>query len=348
MPAAIIEYIDVNVAVGGVSVDKFAFGVPMGVFAFAGATRQFGPFFSQQDVIDAALGSAPAEAWSGTVFAQGDGVDQLLLGRVDGGDANLTASLDAIEAEDSESWYITNVDGGQTSADILEAAAWTESRQKIYIAQSNDGDILSGAGGNIAELLNGFNYNRSSLIYHSDDAEYLNGAWTSSGGGLNLDSPDGVGIWAYRQLSGVPFDQVTSTEAANIFSNEANLFGRNVGVSFTSKGTMASGRFIDITTTVDWVTKRSEEAWIALAVGTPTKIPYTNAGINIIVAVLQGVLDSGVTFGHFSPDFPPTIKAPDVSEVSQQDKIDRVLTLQASAVLAGAVQKVIFNINLTF
>jgi len=37
-----------------------------------------------------------------------------------------------------------------------------------------------------------------------------------------------------------------------------------------------------------------------------------------------------------------------VSTISQADKISRVLTLQATAQLAGAIQKLILNINLTF
>ena len=64
--------------------------------------------------------------------------------------------------------------------------------------------------------------------------------------------------------------------------------------------------------------------------------------------LLQNVLNRGVTFGHFSPDFPPTVNAPDVSTISSTDKQNRELTLQASAVLAGAIQKVNLTINLTF
>jgi hypothetical protein len=342
MPAPIIEFIDVNVLVGGVSVDKFSFRSLMGVFTFAGASRQFGPYFSQQEVIDAALGSAAAEAWAGIVFSQDDGVDQVLIGRRDAGDANWTATMDAIEAEDSTSWYITNIES-RADADINEVALWTESRAKIFVGQSDD---LAGLVAFTA--WNAAGYNRSAGIYHATDGEYLDAAWSSSGGGLNLDAEDGVGIWAYRALEGVPFDPVTGAEATSIYAVDANLYGRNKGVSFTSKGTMASGRFMDVTTTVDWLTARIEEAAIALFVGTPTKVPYTNAGINTVVAALQDVLNAGVTYGHFSPDIPPVIKAPDVRDVSEQDKIDRVLTLQAEAVFAGAVQKVIFNINLTF
>ena len=163
-----------------------------------------------------------------------------------------------------------------------------------------------------------------------------------------MDAPDGVGIWAYRQLEGVPFDAVTGAEATSIYAVDANLYGRNKGVSFTSKGSMASGRFMDITTSIDWLTFRVEEAIIALFVGTPTKVPFTNAGINLVKNAVQDVLNRGVTFGHFSPDVPPTVEAPDVSEVSQQDKIDRCLTLTANAVFAGAIQKLILNVNVTF
>ncbi len=347
MPAPIIEFVDVNVLVGGVSVDKFSFGSLLGVFSHTvNADRQNGPFFSLQEVNDAgftALAEPEANAWATAIFSQDDGVDQIIIGLLDAADAgSYTTALDAIEAAGPNDWYITNIESRGDTA-LGEAAAWTEARRKIFVGQSDD---LAG----LVEFLawQTSNLNRSAGIFHDDDAEYLDGAWSSSGGGLNLDAPDGAGIWAYRQLEGVPFDAVTGAQALSIYAADANLFGRNKGVNFTSKGTMASGRFIDVTTSIDWTTTRMEEALLALFVGTPTKIPYTNAGINIIVATIQGVLNRGVTAGHFSTDVAPTVEAPDVSTVSNQDKIDRVLTLVANVVLAGAVQKVVLNINLTF
>jgi len=346
MPAPIIEFVDVNVLVGGVSVDKFSFGTLLGVFPHTVNTdRQNGPFFSLQEVNDAgftALAEPEANAWASAVFSQDDGVDQIIIGLLDAADAgSYTTALDAIEAAGPNDWYITNI-ASRTDADLGDAAAWTEPRKKIFPGQSDDLTVVEFLAWQAA------GYNRSSGWYHATDAEYLDGAISSSGGGLNLDAPDGAGIWAYRQLEGVPFDAVTGAQALSIYAADANLFGRNKGVNFTSKGTMASGRFIDVTTSIDWTTTRMEEAILALFVGTPTKIPYTNAGINIVVATVQDVLNRGVTAGHFSTDVAPTVEAPDVSTVSNQDKIDRVLTLTANVVLAGAVQKVVLNINLTF
>ena len=348
MPAAIIEFVDVTVNVGGVTADKFAFGIPIGVFTFTSiisADRQFGPYFSLAEVVADGFSSTaePAiYAWASAVFAQDDGVDSLLIGQQTAADAgNYTTTMDAIEAAGADTWYITNIES-RADADIADVAAWTESRDKIAIFQSDDAALVA------ALALQTLGYNRSALIYHDNDAEYLDGAWTSSGGGLNLDTPGGVGIWAYRSLEGVPFDDVTATFANSIYGADANLYGRNKGLSFTSKGTMASGRFIDTTTTVDWVKLRTEEAVLETFVNAGTKIPYTNAGISIIVGSVQGVLDQGVSFGHFSGDAPPTVTAPDVSEVSTADKTNRVLSLTAQATLAGAIQKLELTINLAF
>ena len=348
MPAAITEFIDVDVLLSGAAAEKFAFGIPLGVFTFTSiisADRQFGPYFSIAEVVSDGFSSTaePAiYAWASAVFAQDDGVDSLLIGQQTAADAgNYTTTMDAIEAAGANTWYITNIES-RADADIADLAAWTETRSKLAIVQSDDLTLTA------ALALQTAGYNRTALIYHDDDAEYLDGAWTSSGGGMNLDAPGGVGIWAYRQLEGVPFDDVTAAEAVSIYAADANLFGRNKGLSFTSKGTAASSRFLDVQTSIDWVKARTEEEILSLFVGTPTKVPYTNAGINLVAAAIQNVLNRGVNFGHFSPDVAPTVTAPDVSTISSADKINRELTLQATAVLAGAIQKVNLTINLTF
>lgn len=269
------------------------------------------------------------------------------------GDATWTATMDNIEQwgqlNGSPSWYINNIES-RVDTDILLVDAWVSARDMIFMAQTSDADLLQGTPGNIGLDLQALGTVRTALWYHADDAEYLDGAIASSGGGLNLDVPGGVGIWAYRQLESVSFDNVTGAQATNIYAADANLYGRNLGLSFTSKGTMAAGepRFIDVTTSIDWTKKRMQEAVLALFVGTPTKIPYTNAGINTVVGAVQGVLDQGVTFGHFSPDVPPSIVVPDISTISAADKGNRVLTLTATAVLAGAIQKLTLVVQLSF
>ncbi len=257
-----------------------------------------------------------------------------------GTDGSLDVSLDAIEAAGSDTWYITNVIDGRSDVDIALLGTWTSTRRKIANAQSSDLTLAA------ALSLQALNDLRTFVVFHDDDSEYLDGAWSSSGGGMNLDVPGGVGIWAFRQLEGVPFDAVTGAQATAIYDANANLFGRNLGLSFTSKGTMPSGRFIDVTTSTDWLSQRLEEAILGAFVGA-NKIPYTNAGINQIVGVISGVLSQGQSFGHLSTDVEPVIIAPDISEVSQADKTNRELVLTVEVTLAGAIQKVILTVNVT-
>lgn len=269
------------------------------------------------------------------------------------GDATYADALTGIEAiEGSDAWYGQTIQS-RVEAEILGVAAWTEARTHMFIAQSSDQTILTGTAGNVALDLQSAGYTRTALLYHATSSGsangYADGAWGSRGFGADLDSPGGRIIWAYKQLAGITFDSVTAAQASEIYEADANLYGRNRGLSFTSKGTTAAGAptFIDITTTNDWITTRLEEDILALFVGSPV-IPYTNAGINLIAAAVMTRLQQGVTFGHFSPDVPVEVIVPDIQNVSLADKANRELTIQASAVYAGGIQKLTINLNLSF
>lgn len=360
MPPPITEFVDVTVNLAGATADAFGFGRLLGAFTFAvpvGTTRQFGPFFSIQEVIDAGFDAAtePAiNAWATTAFSQENGIDQVLIGQILAADADLTVSLDAIELADANSWYITNIDT-RTDADLALFGTWTEARngaggspRKIGKGQSTDLTVTAFLAWQTATL------NRSSGWVHDDDTEYLDGGVSSKGGGFNLDAPAGVGDWIYEQISGVPANDYTGAEALAIYAADANLLSTNKGLAFTSKGTMASGRFIDVTTTIDWLAVRTEEAVLGAFVGAVGKIPYTNAGINIIAAAVQGVLDLGVSAGHFAPSADslegakPVVTVPNVLDISASVKATRVLTLTATATIAGSIQKLEMIFNLTF
>lgn len=345
MTVAITNFVDIDVTLADASADKFGFGALMGVFSHSvTANRQDGPYASLAEVVAAGFTSVAAaeiHAWATAVFAQENGVDSVIIGRIDAGDANLTASLDAIEAAGPDTWYITTLES-RVEAVLLLAAAWHETRTKILILQSLDAGILAGTGGNVLLDLQALTYKRTALIYHdtSTGADgYLDGAWASSGGGFNLDAPAGAGTWAFHELSGVTGDTLTSTEAGEVYDGGGNIYSALKGLTFTSKGIMVGGRFIDVTTSLDWLQVRIEEAIISAFVAAPTKIPYTSAGQNIIRAAVQGVFDQGMSFGHLSSDSPPTLTLPKIGDVSSANKQTRLSTGTARGVLSGGIHK---------
>lgn len=357
---SIIDYVQISVNVAEASGDKFGFGNLMGVFDHdITEDRQNGPYLSLAEVVAAGFTEAAAEPvyyWASSVFAQAKGVDKVLIGRISGSDANYAAALTAIDAEADQDWYVTNIES-RVSADIESAAGWVESAgDKIFIPQTQDADVLTGGAGNVAEDLAALNYNRTALLWHSGSGTdntnaFADGAWSSVGGGMNLDIPGGVGIWMYKTLTGVVTDKLNSTQRGNIKDDNASFYATTNGSDFTSFGTMASGRKIDIMTSMDWLEKRLQEAVLSLFVSTSNsgkKIPYTNAGINQVVGAVQGVLDKGVSFGHLSPDVPPTINVPNVVTISAEDKENRVLTLTGQAKFSGAIEKFNFSIDVSF
>jgi len=128
-----------------------------------------------------------------TVYTTNPIYDQAFVG----GDASAVAALDAVEAYDNSSFYLVDVPYSRSAATINAVAAWAEAKlgddgvPKFFVAQSYDSDFLNGTGGNIGELMQTANYKQSALIFHSDDTEHLSGAWSSKGGGFNLDAPAG-------------------------------------------------------------------------------------------------------------------------------------------------------------
>jgi len=357
---SITNFVDTTITVSGAVPDRFSFGNLQGVFAHTvNTTRINGPYTSVAEVSAAGftVGAEPeVYYWATSVFSQDDAVDQLYIGLQTAGDAgDWTVTMDAIEAyaqANGLDWYGTTIES-RTSADIVDVAAWTEARTKLFLYQSSDADVLTGAVGNINDLLAVAGYKRSAGMYHVTDSGaangYLDGAWASSGLGMDLDSPGGREIWAYRVLEGITYDPVTSTQASAIYADNGNLYGRNKGLSFTSKGTTAFGApyFVDIQTTIDWLKERMDEDVLSLFVA-QNVIPYTDAGIALVVSAVKERLEKGVLYGHFSPDFPRTVTAPKVSSVSSADKQARKLTLTAEAVFAGAVQSLVLSINLEF
>lgn len=334
----ISQHVDVNGAVGTAPASKFSFARAMIVFEHAvTANRVDGPYTSLAEVVAAGFTSAAEpeiHAAATAFFSQDDGADELFIGREDAGDASLTVTLDAIEAAESEPAYFFTI-ASRLDADIALAAAWAEARSRFFIGQSDD---LAAAAMIAAQTAS---YNRTAIIYHDADAEYLDVAWMSSGAGQNLDSPDGAGTWKYRQLDGIDFAALTPAQATAITDANGNFFGRLKGLSFTQEGTAASGRFIDVTTSSDWFAFRVEEGLLTLFVNA-NKIPFTDGGINLITTEIEDVAARGVLFGHIAPGTfvldPITL-----ATVSAADRAARCLQLTGSFRLAGAVHKVTFD-----
>lgn len=257
------------------------------------------------------------------------------VGRLDAGDATLTASMNAIEADDPD--FYGFVHGTRTEADIIELAAWTESNGRhLYGAQSGDSAILDQTAGNVLEDLQAQAYRRTFLTFHDPASEdYLDARWMARGLIADLDTRKGQITWANKTLAGAAFDALTGGQRAYILGLDGNTYERRMGKNITRNGTLIDGEFIDVQVGIDWLDNRLTEDVFSAITGTPTRIDMAQAGLDALELVtrkrLQLAKDNGVLLSY-------TVSVPTFEEVSTSDRAARLLrNISFSGVIAGAI-----------
>lgn len=249
----------------------------------------------------------------------------------------VTDALNAIVLVDN-TWYGLMLTD-RTKSNVLLAAAWVESNDKLAIFASKDTEILSAADvTSIAYTFKQNNYDRSAALYHSKaDTEYADAAWF----GKAFPYDAGTITWKFKTLSSVTVDTLTQTQYLGATGKDANVYQDVGGNSITQEGTCGSGEFIDVIRGIDWIRSEMQADVYALLLNQP-KVPYTNKGISAVKAEVRKVLEHAVGLGILASI--TSVTAPDVADVLPADKAARILRdVEFEAILAGAIHKVIIQ-----
>jgi hypothetical protein len=249
-------------------------------------------------------------------------------------DPGIVADLTAIRLEDPD-FYGVALDSN-SKAEVAAAAGWAEAEVLIFIATSADEEVLDDTAGNIAETLEVADYNRTALIWNRAVLSFAGAAWL----GKQFPTDPGSSTWKFKALSGISRDTLTATQVSNLQSNDANFYVARAGLNITCDGTMASGRFIDITRLIDAVTDEMQVAIFTLLVNQP-KLPYTNASVGLVKAEVRGVLRGFQASDGIDPETDIVVQAPLVQDISAADRGNRLLPdVEFSARIAGAIHSV--------
>lgn len=248
----------------------------------------------------------------------------------------ITKALTAIYEENSSFWAINTE--LKTQDDVLAIAAWAELREKFYMVALSDSDILTNVDTDTVSLLKAQAYDFTGVIYSADALNYPECAWC--GGQLPEDA--GSITWKFKELKGITPDALTSDNIANLKAKNCNFFEAIGGVNvITSEAVVVSGEYIDIIRGLAWLQARSSEALFAGLINIG-KVPMNNLGIDYLADKLRPVLNEAVVVRLINEGY--TITQPDESELSAQDKADRILRgISFDAILSGAVHKVYVN-----
>lgn len=339
---ALKDIVSVNITRETTSVAVAAFNVPLilSTFATSKTTTAFTrarSYGSLKELTDDGWASTDAVyKMANAIFAQNPSVSRVVVGRADSGDADVAASLAAIQAEDN-SWYGLVADQAFED-DVADIAAWVEANKKLGFYWTTDADVPDATKTtDIASTLKGQSYDRAVVIWHptpATGADYPDAAWM--GEGFPFDP--GSSTWAYKTLKGVSPDNVLGKETT-LQNKNCNYYSEVGGVNITQEGKVASGEWIDIIIGTDWIEARLRESVYGAFVNN-RKVPYDDNGIGMIKGLVKGVLCEAGNKGILQIDS-IEVTAPKYAEIPQADRIARKLPkVKFRALYQGAIQRV--------
>jgi len=259
--------------------------------------------------------------------------------------ADLAADLAAIAVYEvavgsAVSWFGFSIDRG-SEAEVKAAALWTEASKKIFAARSSDSGIASSSSTDLASDLVALAYKRTVCLYDQAD---LAGFIDAAALGLMLAKQPGSATWTFKTLAGVAVSRVNSAEENFVLAKNWSSYTRVAALNILYEGKTPSGGFIDATISISFTEARLQEAIYGLLYSLDV-VPYTQQGIDMVVASAHKILDDATSPKRPNPIFNPKpralVEAILESGVTIADKATRRLTgVRWSGKLAGAIHGV--------
>lgn len=152
--------------------------------------------------------------------------------------------------------------------------------------------------------------------------------------GKMLVKQPGSATWALKTLQSLGVYDLTGAQVTRCRNKKVNTYLSASGVSITQEGT-TGGEYIDVIHGCDWLKARIQNLVFGVLANND-KVPYTDAGVQMIVAPLKQALDEAVKYdilASYEVDYPA------VADVSNTDKGNRFLPdVKFTGELAGAIQ----------
>jgi len=287
-----------------------------------------------------------------------------------GSNAESAAAATAAFDNASNNWYglyfassVPLVD-----ADNVAVAGYIEgaNTSRIFGITTQSATVLDPTtSSDIASQLKALGYKRTFIQYSSSNA-YAAASIFGRAFTVNFLGSNTTLTIKFKQEPGVAAEYLTSSQAAAVAAKNCNIFvNYNNNTAIVQEGVMVNGYFFDEVHDTDWLQNYVQTAVYNLLYTSATKIPQTDAGINVILTTIAQCLDQAVTNGMVAPGVWSAagfgalnqgdtlskgyyVYAPPVATQAQADRQARKApVIQCAIKLAGAVHfvNVIINVN---
>lgn len=285
--------------------------------------------------------------------------------------AGMTTEMSAI-ADSDNSFYQVCVEAGlRDDAKLDGLVNWIETRNKIALIDSNDALLKSSADAtNIAARHKG-TVERTAVFYHDDADENLAISAAGYMATRNFDDSNSAYTLKFKEAQGVAATTLTTdeltaitgfTEALGQDSANGHLANAYINIGgqnlFVEGSTLSPNVFVDEIHATDWIVARTEEEMMSVLLNNPS-IPYTAAGVEVLVGAIRTVMAQAVRSGLVATDEDPdnpgtfleayTIDVPDVFETTAAQRKSRVFpAIGVDFRYSGAMHYVTINYNMNF
>lgn len=307
----------------------------------SGFTNSVGTYTSESYSNDFPSSSAEGLFLS-RLFGQSNTPASVKVGFLLSTDADIDEALERLKDADGSFYCVCPV-GSFTNDELLSIAGWVETRSRISIMQDAEASsLLQATSDDVGSVIQDSNLKRTAVYWTGDVDDNIHGAIC----GRVLPEDPGSSTFAFKTLSGFSVsDALTSSAVAVLDGKNMNYFGNIANQNVSFNGTTASGEFLDITRSIDWLTDQIEVA-IAGRLISEDKIPFTDDGIDILSNSVLGVLNLAIRNNVLAEG--ASITAIPVSQISSSDRGRRVYgDIIVTARLQGAVHHVDIKLNLS-
>jgi hypothetical protein len=282
---------------------------------------------------------------------------------VDGYDAETPVECAAVLEDKSTAWYglMFAASVPPTDDQNVDVAAFIEALDitRVFGVTITDTSVLSALVTNdLASRLKDLNYRQSCVQYSGDNA-YAIASFMGRAFSVNFNGQNTTITLMFKKEPGVVGENLTQTQANTLRAKRCNVYvDYDNDTVILQYGTMCGDAYFDEIHGVDWLQNAIQTAVYNLLYTSLTKVPQTDAGVNLIVNTIDAVCSQGVTNGFLAPgvwngpafgnlntgDYLKAgyyIFAPSVATQSQSDRdLRKAPTIQVAVKLAGAIQEV--------
>lgn len=237
----------------------------------------------------------------------------------------------------------------------VEAVAnWCEASRKIFFNTTNDANSLTlGNTTCVGAKLKARTLSHTITQYTPNLGEYPAISVAGRAFTVNFEGTNTTLTLFLKRGPTITALKLTKTEKTALEEKYINAFMVIGGVNVFSNSRMADGGWFDTVHGTDWLQNRIQTDVFNLLYQTTTKIPYTDAGVGLIVQKVEQGLRQGVRNGLIAPGNTTDgrylskgyqITTVPVSEVSSADKGNRIYRgITFEAVGAGALHNVVIT-----